>query len=67
VLRVLKSQEHTRGIPVIIVSSSEREEDVRNAYELGASNYLSKSAILNSVDPFLNALREYGTGGAKTS
>ena len=62
VLRLLKSQEHTKRIPVIVVSSSEREEDVRTAYELGASNYLSKSSILNNVDPVMKALEEFGSG-----
>lgn len=55
VLRLLKEEETTKAIPVIIVSSSEREEDVRKAYELGASSYVSKSAILNDVDPMLKS------------
>ncbi len=57
VLRLLKEEETTRAIPVIIVSSSEREEDVRKAYELGASSYVSKSAILNDVDPMLKSMQ----------
>jgi chemotaxis family two-component system response regulator Rcp1 len=50
VLRLLKEEETTKAIPVVVVSSSEREEDVRKAYELGASSYISKSAILNDMD-----------------
>jgi chemotaxis family two-component system response regulator Rcp1 len=50
VLRLLKEEETTKAIPVVVVSSSEREEDVRKAYELGASSYVSKSAILNDMD-----------------
>ena len=65
VLRLLKEGETTKAIPVIVVSSSEREEDVRNAYELGASSYLSKSAILNDVDPMLKTIQQYWSKAAK--
>ena len=65
VLRLLKSGEGTKGIPVIIVSSSEREEDVRKAYELGASSYVSKSSILNDVNPVLQTIQAYRGSSAK--
>jgi CheY-like chemotaxis protein len=57
VLRLLKEEEATKTIPVVIVSSSEREEDVRKAYELGASSYVSKSAILSDLDPMYMSLQ----------
>jgi two-component system, chemotaxis family, response regulator Rcp1 len=57
VLRLLKEGETTRAIPVVVVSSSEREEDVRKAYELGASSYVSKSAMLSDVDPMLKTIQ----------
>jgi CheY-like chemotaxis protein len=63
VLRLLKSEAVTRNIPVIVVSSSEREEDMRKAYELGASSYVSKSAILNDVNPVLKTLEDFGGSG----
>ena len=62
-LRLLKEEQTTKAIPVFIVSSSEREEDVRKAYELGASNYISKSAILNDVDPLLKTIQAYRSNG----
>ena len=58
-LRLLKEEQTMKAIPVFIVSSSEREEDVRKAYELGASNYVSKSAILNDVDPLMKTIQVY--------
>lgn len=64
-LRLLKAEEATKGIPVIIVSSSEREEDIQKAYELGASSYLSKSEILNDVDPMLKTIQAYWTKAAR--
>lgn len=42
VLRRLRRAPRTRGIPVVVISSSERPEDVRRSYELGANSYLVK-------------------------
>lgn len=57
VLRLLKEGETTKSIPVVVVSSSERDEDVRKAYELGASSYVSKSAMLSDIDPMLKTIQ----------
>ena len=67
VLRLLKSEEGTKGIPVIVVSSSEREEDVRKAFELGASSYVSKSSLLNDVSPVLKTIQDYWGISHKTT
>lgn len=58
VLRRLKEEEKTKNIPVIILSTSERDEDVRKAYELGASRYFSKSVILDDFGLVLQAIQE---------
>ena len=58
VLRRLKEGEGTKDIPVIILSTSERDEDVRKAYELGASRYFSKSVILDDLGLVLQAIQE---------
>ncbi|HVP30012.1 MAG TPA: response regulator [Myxococcota bacterium] len=42
VLRELRADERTRRIPVVVVSSSDRDNDVREAYRLGANSYLVK-------------------------
>jgi DNA-binding NarL/FixJ family response regulator len=44
VLKIMKSDEKLKDIPVVVVSSSEREEDVTYAREIGAAAYISKSA-----------------------
>lgn len=59
VLRRLKEEENTKNIPVIILSTSERDEDVRRAYELGATRYFSKSVILDDLGSVLQAIQEY--------
>lgn len=42
VLKRIRESERTRRIPVVMVSSSSRPEDVRRSYELGANSYLVK-------------------------
>ena len=42
VLRALRRAPHTRDIPVVMISTSSRPDDVRRAYELGANSYLVK-------------------------
>lgn len=43
VLRILKEESSLKEIPVVIVSTSDREEDVSYALHLGAAAYISKS------------------------
>lgn len=43
VLKLLKEDPLLREIPVIVVSTSDREEDIRYAMETGAAEYISKS------------------------
>jgi len=46
VLRTLRAQEPTRGIPVLILSnSSSREEDAEEIRTLGVSDYLVKANL----------------------
>ena len=48
-LRELRRRPETRHVPVVIVSSSERESDVRECYELGANSFIVKQP--NPWDP----------------
>ena len=65
VLRVLKSTESTKKIPVIVLSSSDREEDVHFAYQLGANTYISKSLLLNQLTLSLKTILDYWSQIAK--
>jgi len=42
VLRRLKSDEFTKKIPVVILTSSKEERDLSSAYELGVNSYVTK-------------------------
>ena len=42
VLRKIKSDEHTKAIPVVVFSSSQEDPDVKEAYALGVNSYIVK-------------------------
>jgi two-component system response regulator len=42
VLQALKTNSKTRGIPVVVLTSSNLERDVSSAYRAGANSYLQK-------------------------
>src|SRR5205807_692409 len=43
VLKQLRSEPRTRGLPVVVLTSSQEKEDIRRAYECGANSFVSKS------------------------
>jgi CheY-like chemotaxis protein len=42
VLRQIRQSDRAQRVPVVVVSSSDRPDDVRRSYELGANSYLVK-------------------------
>ena len=54
VLREMKADPRLRRIPVVVLSSSDAERDLRDAYDLGASCFVKKPADL---DAFFEAIR----------
>ncbi|MGH9503548.1 MAG: response regulator [Terriglobales bacterium] len=42
VLKQLKNDPRTRGIPVVILTSSKEEQDLIRSYDLGANSYIQK-------------------------
>jgi CheY-like chemotaxis protein len=45
VLRTLRAEEKTRSVPVLILSNSSREQDLREIKELGVTDYLVKANL----------------------
>jgi two-component system response regulator len=58
VLDYIRSNERTRLIPVIILTSSREEKDVKKAYCLGANSYIRKPVDFNR---FYEVTQEIGT------
>jgi two-component system response regulator len=57
VLRVIKEDERTRGIPVVMVTSSREDPDIKTAYQLGANSYVVKPV---DFDAFMEAMSNLG-------
>lgn len=59
VLQAIRSNPRTRKIPVIVVSTSERQGDISHCYQLGANAYITKPVDYNVFIEKLRALREF--------
>ena len=57
VLERVKSNEATKKIPVVILTSSKEDPDVSKCYELGANSYIVKPVEFES---FIKAVSELG-------
>ena len=59
VLQAIRSNPRTRNIPVIMVSTSERQGDIRLSYSLGANAYITKPVDYTIFMEKLRALRDF--------
>ena len=57
VLRAIKNDNALRNIPVIVVTSSTEDQDIKTAYELGANSYVVKPI---GFDTFVDAMSHLG-------
>jgi two-component system, response regulator len=57
VLKELKSNVRTKKIPVVIITSSKEDRDIKTAFELGANSYVVKPV---EFDQFLQSITNTG-------
>lgn len=57
VLKILKDDEQTRLIPVVMVTSSREDPDIQKAYSLGVNSYVVKPI---DFDTFIEAMSNLG-------
>ena len=57
VLRKIKSDERTKIIPVVVLTSSKQERDIIESYKLGVNSYISKPV---DFDKFVHSVEEIG-------
>lgn len=62
ILSFLKSNPALSVIPVVMLSSSDDPDDVRQAYLLGASSYFMKPGTLDGLRDLLRKIHEYWIG-----
>ena len=59
VLAEIKSVEELRSIPVVVLTSSDRPEDIEDAYRLGSNSYVTKPVGLGGLRSALAGIKEY--------
>lgn len=59
VLRQIKSDETLRSIPVVMLTSSQDESDIRTSYELGANAYIVKPVEFHRLASLLTTFESF--------
>ena len=57
VLRIMKNDEQLRTIPIVVVTSSAEDPDMKAAYDLGVNSYVIKPV---QFDGFIEAMTKVG-------
>lgn len=57
VLKIIKSDDRTRRIPVVVLTSSNEDPDLQACYDLGANSYVVKPV---EFDAFIKAVSDLG-------
>jgi two-component system response regulator len=57
VLKTIRENERTRAIPIVILTSSMEDPDIKRCYELGANSYIVKPV---NFERFAEAIRNLG-------
>lgn len=59
VLRVLKADARTQSIPVVLLSSSSEDRDIRAGYHLGANSYVVKPMDYQTTSKLVSEMGNY--------
>lgn len=59
VLEQIRADEHTRRLPVVLLTSSREHRDIANAYDLGVNSYVQKPVDFNEFTEAVNQLGLY--------
>ena len=55
----IKSDPILRSIPIIILTTSRSEEDIRKSYDLGVNSYISKPNDFRGLVEIMNSISTY--------
>lgn len=65
VLAEMRGDDTLRAIPVCVLTSSDRPQDVREAYSLGTNSYVVKSGDIDGLRREIEAVSEFWTTTSK--
>jgi CheY-like chemotaxis protein len=57
ILEKIKTNEHTRRMPVVVLTTTDDEREIQKCYDLGANVYITKPV---DYDGFATAIRNLG-------
>lgn len=58
-LKEIKADPNLRRIPIVIMTTSQSEEDILRSYDLGASSYITKPVTFDGLIDLMKALGQY--------
>jgi CheY-like chemotaxis protein len=58
-LEIIKSDPALRKIPVVILTTSQAEEDILKTYNLGANSFITKPIDFESLVSLMDSLKQY--------
>ncbi len=59
VLRALKADERTKGVPVVVMTSSKEQRDMVEGYKLGVNSYIQKPIDFTEFQEIIKQLGYY--------
>jgi CheY-like chemotaxis protein len=59
VLKAVKSDQNLRSVPIIVLTSSERDNDIDLAYKLGCNNYIMKPVNFDNFIKTIISIKYY--------
>ena len=59
VIEQLKTSDHLKDIPVVVLTTSDRDEDVQRCYRIGANNYLIKPVQFDDCVKLISDIQQY--------
>ena len=62
VLEELKQHTFLRSIPIVVLTSSDDEHDIRRCYELGANSYIRKPVEMGGFFEAITRIKEFWFG-----
>jgi CheY-like chemotaxis protein len=58
-LREIKGDPHLRRIPVVVLTTSQAEEDIYRTYDLGVNSFITKPVTFDGLVDVIKALSRY--------
>ncbi len=58
-LAAIKSDPSLRRIPIVVMTTSEADQDIARSYDLGANSYVTKPVTFDSLAQVIKALDQY--------